>query len=1064
VKIRFELAPLALAAALCCAAHAAAPEWEQPEVVAVNREPMKTTFFNFESVEKAVAGDMAASQNYLSLDGTWSFAYTWGVDKRPADFYKPSFDVSGWKTIQVPGMMQSQGFGKPVFTNIKYPFPANEPFIPHDSNEVGSYRRDFDVPANWDGRDIFLHIGAAGAAYYIWVNGEKVGYSEDSKLPSEFNLTRFVRTGRNTIAIELYRWADGSYLEDQDFWRVSGIERSVYVYAEPKARLRDFTVNALLDKNGYRDGELSLRADFAGQPAAGEVVATVYDGDRAVLTSRAPISASTTLQGRIANVKPWSAETPNLYRLVLEYHDAQGKLVSATSKRIGFRTVEIADGEVRVNGKRIMIKGMNRHEHDPNTYRVMSMDLMRKDIELMKQANINAVRTSHYPNDPRWYDLADEYGLYIMDEADIESHEYMQKGDHDPAHREEFQLGYKQHWKLAHLDRVSRMVQRDRNHPSIIFWSLGNEAGTGPNFENAANWIHQNDPTRLVSYLGHGTIGEEHLPNAYVDIYAPMYDDIDKLADYAQDSRYRQPMIQCEYAHSMGNSLGNFEDYWQTIRSYKKLQGGFVWDWVDQGVAAKDEKGRRYWASGFDLNPEHGDNSVVGDGVVQADRTPDPEYYELQKVYSPVVFEGDPSRGQLRVVNRYDFRDLSGMEFDWTLARDGVQVAGGSLAGVAAAAGTSRPVAFKPPSVAANGGELVLTLRAKVKEGATKGVPAGAVVGWTQFVLSSPGAKANAIAWTAGPATARAAGAGAAAGGNATAGANVAAKAAAGALVKPVREGDEIRLAAAGATLVIDAATGQVRYSAKGKTLLKGGTPNFWRGMTDNDEGTGVDKSHKVWQTFTDNRQLRALNVDANAVRVLYSFGAGAVHWETTYRMTTDGTVQVKADFTPLRDDLPDPLRLGLRFDSDPSLDKVSWYGRGPQENYADRYTGAALGLYSGKVADQYHAYMRPQESGNKTGVRWISLTGANAGLKVTGAQALSVNALAFPYEDLYLRPRGTWKTSDVVPRGDGTLLVDLAQTGVGGDTGWSLDGRPLVKYRIKLQPASYSFTIKAAE
>ena len=1006
------------------------PEWEQPDVVAVGREPMKATFFNFESVEKAVAGDPAASQYYRSLDGTWSFAYSWGVDNRPRDFYKAGFDVSGWKTIQVPGMMQAQGFGKPVFTNIKYPFPANQPFIAHDTNEVGSYRRDFDVPANWDGRDVFLHIGAAGAAYYVWVNGEKVGYSEDSKLPSEFNLSSLVRPGRNTIAIELYRWADGSYLEDQDFWRVSGIERSVYVYAEPKARLRNFAVDALLDKATYRHGQFSLRADFAGQPASGELVATVYDGDRAVLTTRTAIGgAIAALKGSIPNVKPWSAETPNLYRLVLEYRDAQGKLVTATARHIGFRTVEIADGEVRVNGKRVMIKGMNRHEHDPLTFRVMSFDSMRKDIELMKQANINAVRTSHYPNDPRWYDLADEYGLYIMDEANIESHEYMEKGDKDPANREKIQLGYQSHWRIAHLDRVARMVERDRNHPSIIFWSLGNEAGTGTNFENAAKWIRENDPTRLVNYLGHGTLGEEHLPNSYVDIYAPMYDDIEKMADYAQDAQYRQPMIQCEYAHAMGNSLGNFEDYWKTIRAYRKLQGGFVWDWVDQGVAAKDERGRSYWASGFDLNPAHGDNSVVGDGVVRADRTPDPEYYELQKVYSPVVFEGDPVKGRLRVVNRYDFIDLSGLDFHWTLARNGVPVASGALTGVQAAAGTSSAVNFKLPAMAPHGTELVLTVRATAKAGAIKGMPAGALVGWSQFVLASPAARATP----------------------------------AGKAVRPVREGGEIKLAAAGASLVVDADTGLVRYSVKGKTLLKGGTPNFWRGLTDNDEGAGVDKSHQVWLTFTQNRRLRALNVDDGSVRVLYSFGAGAAHWETIYRMTADGAVHVSAKFTPLRDDLPDPLRLGLRFDSDPSLDKVSWYGRGPQESYIDRLTGAALGLYSGKLADQYHGYIRPQESGNKTDVRWLALTGADAGVTVSGAKPLAVNALAFPYEDLYLRPRGAWKGSEISPHGDGTLLVDLAQTGVGGDTGWSLDGRAHVKYRIKLEPATYSFTLKGA-
>jgi len=1002
-------------------------EWELPEVVAVNREPMKATFFNFETREKAIAGDMAASSNYRSLDGTWAFAYSKTPETRPRDFYKNDFDTRDWKTIQVPGMIQAQGFGLPMFTNIKYPFPANEPFIPHEMNEVGSYKREFDIPAGWNGRDIFLHIGAAGAAYYIWVNGEKVGYSEDSKLPSEFNLTKYVKPGINKIAIEVYRWADASYLEDQDFWRVSGIERSVYVYSEPKARLRDLSVTALLDKKTWTDGVFSLKADLAGEPADGEIIATVYDGDKAVLTKSARIAGGKVpgIEGQIRQVKPWTAETPNLYRLVVEYKDADGKLLSATSRKIGFRTVEIADGEVRVNGRRVMIKGVNRHEHDPETYRVVSMENMRRDMELMKRANVNAVRTSHYPNDPRWYDLADEYGMYVMGEANIESHEYMGMGDAagDPKKREAIQLGYKPHWKIAHLDRVSRMVQRDKNHPSVIFWSLGNEAGTGPNFENAAAWIRQNDPTRLVSYLGHGTLGEVHKPNDYVDIYAPMYDDIEKMADYAQDARYKQPMIQCEYAHAMGNSLGNLEDYWQTIRAHKKLQGGFVWDWIDQAVYARDAKGRRYWASGFDINPTWGDNSVVGDGVIRADGTPDPEYYELQKVYSPVVFEGNPTSGKISVVNRYDFRDLSGLALEWILTRDGVQVATGKLKDVRTAAGRKEAIPIALP--AQRGGELILTLQAKSKS-ADKSTPVGTVVGWSQFLLT----KAPALRVDGGP-------------------------------VKPVRQGDTVTLAAGGATLKIDAATGLVDYSVNGKTLLKGGSPNFWRGLTDNDEGTGVEKSHAVWKTFTGERQLRAIDVGTDRVKVLYSFGAGAVHWESTWRMSSAGVVSVDAAFTPLRDDLPDPLRLGLRFDSDAGLDTVSWYGRGPQESYSDRHTGYAIGRYSGKLADQYHDYMRPQETGNKTDVRWLALqNGAGAGFKVTGALPLSVNALAFPYEDLLLRPRGTWKSSEIEPHANGSLLVDLAQAGVGGDTGWSLDGRAHAKYRIKLEPARYSFTI----
>ncbi|MFT3996094.1 MAG: glycoside hydrolase family 2 TIM barrel-domain containing protein [Asticcacaulis sp.] len=1035
VTALLAFAPLALATP------EAPAEWEQPEVVAVNRLPMKATFFNYETRDLALKGDMAASVRYLSLDGTWDFKFSKGVDNRPKDFYKTDADLTGWDKIAVPGMIQAQGggkFGLPEFWNIKYPFPANEPLIPHDMIEVGSYKRSFDVPADWDGKDVFLHIGAAGAAYYIWVNGEKVGYSEDSKLPSEFDLTKFVKPGQNSIALEIYRYADGSYLEDQDFWRLSGIERSVYLYAEPKTYLRDYTVTAGLDKT-YTDGVFALEAELAGVKGTANVTATVYDGDAPVLTAKGKASTAKAakLTGTLRGVKPWSAEAPNLYRLVIEVTDARGALISATSRNIGFRTVEIRNGEVQVNGKRILIKGMNRHEHDPDTYRVLSEASMRKDIELMKQANINAVRTSHYPNDPRWYDLADEYGLYVLDEANIESHEYMDTADkkaaqaNDPKIREQIQLGYKPHWAAAHLDRISRMVERDKNHPSIIFWSLGNEAGTGPNFENAARWIRRNDPTRLINYLGHGTLVERHAPLPYVDVYAPMYDDIEKMVDWAEDPTRSQPMIQTEYAHAMGNSLGNFEDYWVAIRAHKKLQGGYVWDWVDQTVHAKDDKGRPYFASGFDINPPRGDNSVVGDGVISSDRVPDPEYYELRKVYSPVVFEGFPATGQVTVVNRYDFNDLSGFDFDWVLTNNGNEVTSGTFDAASVVAGTSKAVAINLPKLKASpDSEQIVTLRARAKAGAIKGVPAGTVLGFSQFVLHAPQPVETTQTY-----------------------------------VKPVRSGDTVTLTAAGSVFSLDTKTGLVTYAAGGKVLLSGGTPNFWRGLTDNDEGTRVATSHKIWQTFTDQRQVRSVDVTADAVKILYSFGAGAVHWETVYRLSDDGALKIGATFTPLRDDLPDPLRLGLRFDTDAGLSDLQWYGRGPQESYVDRQTGAAIGLYTGKVADQYHAYSRPQESGNKTDVRWLSLSGTTGGLTVKGDAPLSVNALAFPYEDLYLRtPRGTWKSSEIAPHDKGTLLIDLAQTGVGGDTGWSLDGRPLVKYRIRLQPQSYGFSLIPAK
>ncbi|WP_298330926.1 glycoside hydrolase family 2 TIM barrel-domain containing protein [Asticcacaulis sp.] len=1005
-------------------------EWEQPEVLAVNRLPMKATFFNYESVDKAVAGQMAASANYLTLDGTWKFALSKTPETRPVDFYKPDFDVSGWGTVQVPGILQAQGYGVPLFSGAGYPFGANEPYVRHEVNEVGSYRRDFELP-NWSGKDVFLHIGAAGAAYYIWVNGQKVGYSEDSKLPSEFDLTPYVRAGKNTISIELYRYADGSYLEDQDFWRLSGIERSVYLYAEPKTRLGDYTVTALLDKT-YTDGVFALEAELKGVKGAGTITATLYDGETVVLTARgrATTDKPARLSGTIKNVRQWSAETPNLYRMVIEYRDTKGVLVSATAKKIGFRTIEIRDGEVQVNGKRVMIKGVNRHEHDPYTFRVVSPETTRKDMELMKQAHVNALRMSHYPNDPHVYDLADEYGLYVMDEANIESHTYMAM-IRDIDQRYKAQLGYKPHWYAAHLDRVSRMVERDKNVTSVVFWSLGNEAGIGPAFERAAKWVRGHDKTRLLNFLGYGTIGEEHRSNAYVDIYAPMYDSPVKMADYAKDSRYSQPMIQCEYAHAMGNSLGNLEDYWETIRAYKKLQGGFIWDWVDQAVIRKDAKGRDYWAQGFDFpTGEWQEDSTIGDGVVQADRTPDPEYYELQKVYSPVVFEGDPKTGTLTVVNRNDLIDLSGYAFGWKLEKDGVTVKTGTLTGVNAPAAGRTAVPLDLGAVSYDpAAEYVLTVSAVAADDRMPGVPKGSSMGWTQFVLQ-----------TARPAALTASGP-----------------------VKVTRTASTVELSAGPSRLTLDAKTGLLTaYAVNGQVLLSGGTPYFWRGPTDNDIGTGVVTSHAIWKTLSEKRTLETLEVsETGEVKVGWRVGAGSVRFTTSWHLYGDGTLDVKADYVPLRDDLPDPLRVGLKFATSPALTDLQWYGRGPQESYADRKTGAAISLYQGKVADQYHNYTRPQESGNKTDVRWMALTTATGqGVRVTGHQPLSANALAFPVEDLYQQPVGQRHSSDIAPHGDGTLMIDALQTGVGGDTGWNTVGRPHVKYRIPNAPLSYGFTL----
>lgn len=1003
-------------------------EWEQPEVVRQGAEPMHTTFDGFETRAGALSRDVAKSRYHLSLDGDWKFNLSATPESRPADFFKPDFDVSGWGTMKVPGILQAEGHGRAVFVGSGYPFPQNQPKIDHSINEVGSYRRDFTVPAHFAGRRLLLTVGAAGAAYYIWVNGQRVGYSEDSKLPAEFDVTAYARPGRNTVAIELYRFADGSYLEDQDFWRVNGIERSVTLYAAPQTHIRDLVVDAGL-ANDYRDGTLGVKVDLGGKTAAMRVRATVLDGKRTVLTREGTAGDSVALSASLPAVRPWTAEAPNLYTLLVELLDDKGRLVEATSRRIGFRTVEIAGGEVRVNGRRIMIRGVNRHEHDPKTFRVVSEATMRRDIELMKAANVNAVRTSHYPNDPRWYELADEYGLYVMDEANIESHGYLglsQQHDNDPS----YLLGNDPKWRAAHLDRVARMVQRDRNHPSIIFWSLGNETGIGQSFEEAAKWVKASDPTRLVSFLGWSMSNWRHPTNSYVDIFAPMYDDVPKMLDYAADPAFTQPLILCEYAHAMGNSLGDLAGYWQAMRSHPKLQGGFVWDWVDQTMLMKDKEGREYWGQGVDFDPDpkapgvHGDDSPVGDGVIQSDRTPDPEYYELAHVQSPVSFVQDA--GGYRVVNRHDHIDLSGFTFDWAVLEDGVDVAHGVLAAPAASAGTSAPLSVPVPSAKNPAAERFLVLRARAKAGTVPTQPAGHVVGWEQFALSP----------------------------------TVSVSVPEGAIVPQESDG-ALRLAAGDAVLEIDRATGLVRrYARGGKVLLTGGAPNFWRAPTDNDVGAGAPRSHAMWQHFSQNRRVEAVVVEGDTIVVRHDMGVGSVKVETRWTMAADGTVGVKVHFDPLRDTLPDPLRLGLAFETLPVLDAVRWYGRGPQETYADRKTGAMIARWGGKLADQFHDYARPQESGNKTDVRWIELSGAGTGLRVTGAQPLSVNALAFPYADLALKPPGQAHSSDIRPHGNGTLLVDMAQAGVGGDTGWNLDGRAHMPYRIALKPVTWSFTI----
>ncbi len=1016
----------------------ARPDWENPSVNYVGRMPARATGFPFESRARALAGDRTKSARFLSLNGEWKFAFSPNTTDVPAGFERPDYDVSGWKSIKVPAMWQTEGYDQARYNNITYPFPANRPLIPHATNPVGSYRRDVALPAGWSGDDVVLHIGAAGAAYYVWVNGQKVGYAEDSKLPSEFDVTRFVTPGRNTVAIQVIRWADGSYLEDQDFWRVSGIEREVYLMAAPKTRVRDVFVHAGLDA-AYRDGTLAV--DLAVTPGAATTARYMLrDGDRTIAEGRVGVPAGTaervaTLTGSVPGVRPWTAETPDLYTLIVELADARGTVLQSTASRIGFRTVELRNGLVSVNGKPITIRGVNRHEHDPETFHVVSRASMEHDIQLMKRNNINAVRTSHYPNDPYLYELADRYGLYVMDEANIESHAYMDYANKHPDERARLQIGFDPAWRAAHVDRVANMVERDKNHPSIIFWSLGNEAGIGPNFEAAAAAAKARDPGRLVSYLGWGTWDgiHDHRPNWYADIYAPMYDPAIKMADYAKNWNFRQPLIQCEYAHMMGQSGGNLQEYWDTIYAYpNKLQGGFAWDWVDQSMYRYTSDGRRYWGDGGEYGPNPGGEIEFGDGLLQSDRTPNPQLYELRKVYSPVQFDGfDPATGRLTVRNRHDFRDLSGFAFDWEVLENGVPVAAGALPPLTTGARRAETVTLPLATVQRRAdAEYFVTVHVRTKADAVPLVPGGTLVGFEQFALAGT------------PTVAPAAGSGA---------------------VTLRQSGDAFVLAAGATTLEIDRKTGLIRrYAKDGRVLATGGVPHFWRAVTDNDIGIGTEKQLAMWKAMSDARTVTAIRADraAGTVTVGYSLGDGAARFDTRYTMAADGSVAVDGTLTPIGTDLPPPFRVGLALALPTDVTDVEWYGRGPHESYVDRKGSAPIGLWRGRIAEQNHDFIRPQETGNKVDVRWMELSGAGRGLRVQGDRPLMMNALAFPYADLDRHAPGTWKSTDIVPHGQVTLLVDAAQWGVGGDTQWSEFGKPLPQYRTGTGPTRVTFRL----
>ena len=1013
------------------------PDWENLSVLSKNREDPHCTLVPYLNPEGIAQGQPEKSPFYLSLNGTWKFHWVRKPSDRPVQFYQEDFDISSWDEIKVPGNWELQGFGVPIYTDSTYPFPANPPRIPHDYNPVGSYRRDFYLPNAWNDRQVFIHFAGVKSAMYVWINGQEVGYSQGSKTPAEFNITPFIQKGKNTLAVEVYRFSDGAYLEDQDYWKISGIERDVFLFSTPQVHIRDFFANAdLIDEytNGLLYITISLQAFQIDLNRKYSLTLDLWDDTRTSVLPK-PYSQSiafndtrkseVTFEFKVPNPRKWSAETPHLYSLVMSLYDDSNQTIEAVGCKVGFRKVEIKDGLLLVNGIPVLLKGVNRHEHDPVTGRYVTRESMLTDIRLMKQHNINAVRTSHYPNTPAWYSLCDHLGLYVVDEANIESHGI----GYDP----DITLGNRPEWQAAHLDRTIRMVERDKNHPSVIIWSLGNEAGDGVNFETTYAWIKKRDPSRPVQY-------EQTDLRPHTDIFAPMYARIHILRDYGSQPRTR-PLILCEYAHAMGNSVGNLQDYWDVIEKYPHLQGGFIWDWVDQGLLAKAEDGTSYWAYGGDFGPPGtlSSGNFCVNGLVFPDRKLHPSIKEVKKVYQYIKARPlDLKKASIEIQNRYDFTSLSAFTAEWEVLADDRLLATGELPYLNTLPHRSQVVHVPIPKISPEPGvEYFLNLHFRTGKASSGILPPNFEVAWEQFQLpfDSPAEHAEL---------------------------------ARSAKIKRKREGNTLHLFNSLFKMTFDLETGMLTSLNYADTELvqKGLEPNFWRPPTDNDFGNNMPQRQGIWRQAGANRVITSVSHRQNSnrdmlIEVKASLPDTESSFHTTYHIFGSGEIVITNRFQPGKSDLPNLPRLGMQMILPPEFKNITWFGRGPHESYWDRKTGAQVGLYQGKVIDQYHPYMRPQENSNKTDVRWVALTNAEGiGLLATGDPVLNVSAYPLLMSDFdpgnskQQRHAYQIKERDLI-----TLNLDYQQMGVGGDTSWG--ARPHPQYTIPAREYVYRCRIR---
>jgi beta-galactosidase len=1022
-------------------------DWENPEIFGINKEAPRASFIPYLRDDDVLRDTAENSSFYTSLNGQWEFNLAIKPTERPFYFFKEDYDTSDWKKIKVPANWELEGFDVPIYTNVKYPHEKTPPKIQEHYNPVGSYRTYFNIENLEDDKEVYIHFGAVSSAMYIWVNGKKVGYSQGSKTPAEFNITSYLKKGENLLAVEVYRWSDGSYIEDQDFWRLSGITRDVYLLKREKTHIRDFWAKANLDA-AYKNGEFNLSIELESTKNGVFIVETVlvdaaknevYKATKNVAIENG--KGLVNFDKNVLDVQQWNAENPYLYQLIIRLKNEDNTLLEAVGSQVGFRKVEVKNGQLLVNGKSIYVKGVNLHEHHDRNGHIMDEETMIKDIKTMKMFNINAVRTAHYPQPELFYKLCNKYGLYLVDEANIESHGMgaSHQGSFDTIQH----VGYRPEWEQAHMDRIKSVVERDKNHPSVIIWSMGNECGNGPVFFEAYKWMKNRDNTRLVQFE---QAGLEH----NTDIVSPMYASIETLEQYAHDHSDR-PLILCEYAHAMGNSVGNFKEYWDMMKKYPVLQGGFIWDWVDQGLIKKTDIGEEYWAYGGDFGPKDvpSDGNFCLNGLVDPDRTAKPALYEVKKVHQNIQVKAiNLKRGTFEISNEFDFTNLNEFNFLWNILSDGKIIATGDFNNLDIDPAESKTVEIAYPKIDVSK-ELILTISATTKFEKNL-IPKNHEIAWEQFEINIPAVIFKLQQTTK----------------------------------VLISENDStIKISSKQCEVLFDKSLGIMTelYLGDRTNLIhhkSGFTPNFWRAPIDNDFGNDLHIRAKDWRYVSKNRTVKSIHTQMDganaAVTITYDLdtelGKNMGVFISKYTINATGEILVENELIKSDTNVSEIPRIGLNIQLNRNLDQMTWYGRGPHESYWDRKSGAKIGVYSGSVADQYWPYIRPQENGNKTDTRWVSLIDKNGkGIIIKGIPRIDISAHHNIMEDFESLERTDGRhrdgdvvknrhTIDVVPRDLVSLNIDYRQMGVGGDTSWGAHTHP--EYKLTAKKYSYSFVI----